>query len=277
MIVSTMLAERNATVRRGYRLHLTNLEDRALTYLVRFWVTPPDEKPHWAAPLNEFFQFYTGLPGLEFNSSASPFVRTGGVYGSSQTFQVSPQQTVSIGFSPTAPGDLSKDIHYLEGYVTLELPVVRTGQGDVRFHPTPQTNGPVRVLLNPEMTMLHIDTQGAGYTQNLDGVVTGRVSMTRLNFDTVEPLVPASGKAENEVTPNGSLLLTHDALVKALQTNALEESSSPLISQLMSPAERMGALVELLCELDTKKEFVNELNKLLEKNQAAARICKSPA
>jgi len=39
----------------------------------------------------------------------------------------------------------------------------------------------------------------------------------------------------------------------------------------------MGALVELLCELDTKKEFLNELNKVLEKNQAAARICRSSA
>jgi hypothetical protein len=274
MNVSTMLAQRNDSVKRGYRLHLTNLESQPFTYLLRFWVTPPDAQPHWAAPFNEFFQFYSGLFGIPLTSVGSPFVRSGNVYMSSQTFQVLPQQTVTIGFSPATFADLSQDIQFLEGYVTLELPVLRTGQGNLRFRPAPQAAGAVKVLLNPEMTMVHTDTQGAGYTQNLDGVVTGKVSRTLLNFDTVEPLVPASGKAENAVVPNGSVLLTHDALVNALQMSAVAESYSVLSSQMTSPAERMGALVELLCELDTKKEFVNELNKLLEKNQAAARICK---
>lgn len=155
--------------------------------------------------------------------------------------------------------------------------MLRAGHADVRFRPTPQADGPVKVLLNPEMTMRHIDASGGGYTQNLDGVVTGRVSVTRLNFDTVEPIVPASGKAENDITPNGIRLLNQAVLTDLVNLTALieEGASSSLTSQLLRPLDRMGAPVELLCELDTTEDFVSALNSLLAKNHAAARICRA--
>ena len=39
MLVSTLRAQADSNVIRGYRLHLSNLEDRALVYTVKYWIT----------------------------------------------------------------------------------------------------------------------------------------------------------------------------------------------------------------------------------------------
>jgi hypothetical protein len=274
MLVSTMFGQRDKAVRRGYRLHVTNLEDRTFTYSVRYWVTPPNDLPHWASTLNQFFLHFAGLYGDSASIDVPVFFRTGSVYVASTSFQVEPNHTVSVGINPTEGEVLSGDVDLLEGYVTLELPVLRDGNSDSPFRSQPQANGPVKVLLNPETTMIHRDTSGPGYTLNMDGIVTGRAPVTRLNFDTVEPLIPASGKAENELTPNGILLLSHDALVDAVKTSQAAEARSFVGTENLPVADRMGALIELLCELDTQEKFLVELNKVLVKNHAAARICR---
>jgi hypothetical protein len=260
-----MYAQADANVRRGYRLHISNLEDRAFTYTVKYWVTPPTNEPRWAAALNLFFTFY--------DEDSVAFRRTGGVYMAAMTFVVEAKHTVSVGITPNLNFAGVEGFKLLKGYVTLELPVLRNTPDNPYFRSVPQADVPVKVLLNPETTMVHMDTSGRGMTQNMDGVVTGRVSVTRLNFDTVEPLIPASGKAENEVTPNGIHLLSHDALVNALKLSRATEERS-FGTESLSPAERMGTLIELLCDLDTQEEFVAELNGVLGENRAAARICR---
>lgn len=271
MLVSTMFSQRAADVRRGYRLHITNLADRTLRYTVRYCVTPPTSEARWAAMLNRFFILY----GSNRQIDISPFRHTGSIYVAAASFVVEPNNTVSVGITPDVREFPEEGIDVLEGFVTLELPVTREGQGDLRFRSVPQANGPVKALLNPETTMIHTDPSRAGYTQNLDGVVTGRVSVTRVNFDTVEPLIPASGKAENEITPNGIRSLTLDAFVEAVKLSRTVEAGTFVDVDNLPAADRMGTLIELLCELDTKKELLIELNKVLSKNGASATICQN--
>ena len=278
MLVSTLFAQWDVAVRRGYRLHITNLEDRAFTYTIRYWVTPPNGEPRWAASMNQFFNlFYSGPFGNPDELSLPVFRRTGSIYVAAYTFKLEANHTVSVGITPGSSPPPNIGTNVMEGYVTLEVPVLRNGQGDSPFRPLPQAGGPVKVLLNPETAMIHADTSGAGYTRNLDGVTTGRVSVTRLNFDTVEPLIVASGKAENEIMPNGIVLLGRDALVEAVKQIPVAEGghSGSLEGMSALPAgDRMAALIELLCGLDTGEDFVGELNKVLSKNQAGAKICR---
>jgi len=268
-----MFVQWDDSVRRGYRLHITNLEDRAYTYTVRYWVTPPNEEGGWAATLNQLFYIFDSDVYSPAQSGWPPqFLRSGNVYVAAQTFEVEPKQTVTAGIMLGTSSRPSSDIKFpsvAEGYVTLEVPVLRSKQ-DSPFRPFPQAMGPIKVLLNPETTMIHTDRQGQGYTSTLQGVTTGFVSRTHLDFDTVEPLVPASGKAENEITPNGVIPLGRDALVEAVKTSHVIEGR-PVTSDL-PVAGQMSALIELLCGLDAHKEFVDELNEVLLKNGAQVRI-----
>lgn len=103
-------------------------------------------------------------------------------------------------------------------------------------------------------------------------------SPSRLNFDTVEPLVPASGKAENEIHPNGLITLTTSDLVKAVDRTAIlsEATGISAVDNLSGPA-KLAALLGLLGELDSSESFVAELNKVLSQNHAATRICRGPS
>jgi hypothetical protein len=273
MLVSTMYAQSDERVRRGYRLHVTNLEDRSFTYTVKYWVTPPTPEPRWAAALNQFFTLYAGLYGAGTDNSIQGFSRTGSIYVATMSFVLEAKHTVPVGITPNLANTKLDGPYLLEGYVTLEVPVVRPGRGEESFRAQPQSDGPVKVLLNPETTMVHRDPDGVGVTLNLNGEVTGEISRTRLNFDTVESLVPASGKAANEIMPNGILVLTHDTLQDALHSISRLETGARAGSENLPAADRIRTLIELLCELDTKKEFLAQLNKILGKNHAAARIC----
>jgi hypothetical protein len=271
MIVSTMVGQSSHDVLRGYRLHVTNLEPQAFYYAVRFWVTPPSVEPRWAAPLNQFFSMF-GNAGV----TQELFRRQGSVYVAGMTFAIEPQQTVSVGIGPLAYSSGVGDLSTVEGYVTIELPVRSDPNSATNLRRLPQSNAAVRVLLNPETTMVNEDHHGAGYTQQLDGVVTGRVSVTRLNFNIVEPIIPASGKAENEIDPNGIRLIEmtslhdpHGTVVHQLVPEELHARGS----QSIPDDERLRALMELLCELDTNASVLSQLNDILTQNQATVRLC----
>lgn len=276
MLISTMVTQATGNVRRGYRLHISNLADQAITFQVKYWVTPPNGEPRWAAVLDRFFTLYAGQYGEGVTNWTQTFVRNGSVYVAAMSFIVEARHTVPVGITPSLSLPSIENLHLVEGYVTLEVPVLRDGQGKMSFRPQPQSADPIKVMLNPETTMVHIDTSGAGALRDMDGRVTGHVSVTRLDFDSVEPIVPASGKAENEVVPNGIKLLSRDALVEAVKVNRAAEGGPLIDTENLSSADKMATLIGLLCELDHQEEFVDELNNVLARNNATARIC-SPA
>ena len=277
MLVSTMFAEWKESVRRGYRLHITNLENKTYTYTIRYWVTPPDNSTDWTSALNFFFSvLYFALYGSRAKVVAPSFQSSGNVYVAAMTFAIEAGQTVSVGTTPPVTGLLPANfaMSFLEGYVTLEVPVLRGGPNHLTFMPAPQASGPLKVLLNPETTMVHVDTTThVGWITNADGIVTGKIPVVPLNFDTVEPLIVATGKAENEITPNGLFKLGRDALTAAVKGAATLESASTTATDELTAPDRMSALVGLLCELDTQEEFLSDLNKVLAQNKAPARIC----
>jgi hypothetical protein len=275
MLVSTMFAQMDSDVRRGYRLHITNLEDQAFTYTVRYYVTAPNNETGWAARLSQFFRSYVGLHEAIDSMDAPSFKLVGSVYVAAVSFGVEPKQTMSVGIYPGDSSPMVEGLHFVEGYVTLELPVVRDGRSDMAFRSVPQAPDTVRVLLNPETTMIRKDMSGGGYTRTQDGVVTGRVSIGHLYFDIVEPIVPASGKAENELTPNGLVLLSKDALLEAVQSRRAIEAGNSVGAGNMPAADSMGMLIELLCMLDSHEEFLGELNKVLSQNLSAVKICEN--
>jgi hypothetical protein len=279
MIVSTLFGQNDPprdfpVVRRGYRLHVTNLEDRAFTYLVRFRVTPPSAEPRWASVLNQFFDISAGLYGGFTPAWVQTFRRTGNVYVGGITFTVEAGQTVSAVCAANANLDPPDGVTLLEGYVTIEVPVLRNDNDKAMFRAFPQAMGPVKVLLNPETTMTHKGNPMGGGVRDMDGYVRGHVGIPPLDFDTVEPLIVATGKAENEITPNGNSVLRRDALIQTMAAQKPGESSGLEGTDHLPAADRMRLLLELLCDLDTNDKFVAELNKVLNQNEATARICR---
>jgi hypothetical protein len=271
VLVSTMyfqsdLNVEQADVQRGFRLHVTNLEDRALTYLVVFCVTPPTPEALWASPLTQLLGVAVGGIG-----SYAPFHRSGSIYVASVRFPIEPGHTVAVTMFPSGSQDESRRLSWLEGYATIELPVLRGESGERTFFARPQADRPMKVLLNPETTMIHRARPGPGYMLDKEGFVTGRIPVARLNFDTVEPLVPASGKAENELMPNGVQFLSHEALVEAMQPRlAAEDDAAPIAHA--SAADRMRQLITLLGELGTEDALIHGINDVLARNRATARL-----
>jgi hypothetical protein len=137
----------------------------------------------------------------------------------------------------------------------------------------PQSSDAVRVLLNPETTMVHVDTSGRASFIDQDGYVRGTVPVTRLNFDVVEPLVPASGKAENAIIPDGIHLLDHAVLVDAMAAARSSVEESTTLVPNASRADHMRLLVTLLCETDGDAKLTHALNEVLAENHARVRLC----
>lgn len=268
MHVSTMVLQADSDVRRGFRLHVTNLEDRQFTYAVKYRVTPPDDRPYWASRLNDGYFAHVG------SGTQSPsFSRDGGVYVSTTTVTIAAHQTRSVGLGPDRTTPVDAALVRLEGYVTIELPVLADTQGRAAFRRTPQSSDNVRVLLNPETTMMRVDTSGRANYIDQDGYVRGTIPVTRLNFDVVEALALASGKAENSIVPDGIRLLDHAVLVEAMAaTQGLFAESTTLVPNA-SRADHMRLLVTLLCETDDDPALTTALNEILGENQSRVRLC----
>src|SRR5215470_4109687 len=157
MLVSTLFTQSEENFLRGYRLHITNLADRQFQYRVRFWITPPSPEPVWASSLNGFFALFG-----PYASEQETFRRDSGVYVAGIKFSVPPNNTVSVGIVPRDYWANLGGKTILEGYVTLNLPVTRTSESKTIFGFTPQSANPVKVLLNPETTMVNLDHSKQG-------------------------------------------------------------------------------------------------------------------
>lgn len=278
MIVSTLVGQSSGDVIRGYRLHITNLEPRPYVYTVTFYITPPSSDSIWAASLNEFFATFLGDntdPAQKGFAGVTEqrFRRAGAVYAAGLTFSIESHQTMSVGLVPRSYSTTVGTLEALEGYVTLGLPVISDESVLRNFRRVPQSQNVVRVLVNPETTMVNTDHSRSGYTRQLDGVVTGTVSLTRLNFNVTEPLVTASGRAENELIPDGFKNLDLAPLQTPRRGLKKERLLAVSIGASTVPdEERARALVELLCELDTDPVGLSLVNEVLAENHASIRL-----
>lgn len=282
MLVSTVNTkiEREAlsqTIVRGYRLHLTNLEDVPITFELSYWMTPPTPEPVWAAAFNRSYL------SAEFTA---PFRRTAKrVYVATTTFTVEPHHTVSRSLTPTVPAEvaLAEDravgyaapghpplISHAEGYATIAVPTLRLRRESAPFRPIPQLDRPVRVLLNPESTMLFMRYPDRMTISDWDGRPQSYTGTHGYHVDSVEPVVPASGKAENEIVPFGlwSPAQAEVAALRHLDSDAFHDSVTP-----MADRRSLTMLVDELCELSLDEAALMELNSILGANAATLRLC----
>src|SRR6187399_1988223 len=114
------------------------------------------------------------------------------------------------------------------GYVTLEVPVLRDRSGKTPFRAMPQSDKPVRVLLNPETVGTKIVPGSPFGLTDRDGYVIARSWNSGFEIDSIEPLVPATGKAENEIVPDGLWIFDAATVQFApVQVTASGERSAP--------------------------------------------------
>jgi hypothetical protein len=313
MLVSTCRVDLQSDLRRGYVLHVTNLEDRALEYLVSFVVTVqvgfisngPD-----ASEVERFARitgdsFLIEQPFRRMAAGEGRAFEPGRTYNAAVRFFVGAKKTASIGIEPPQPlggvlggllnafgGRQSYSFSRLQGYVTLRLPPARSLER--KFFRQAQADGPVRVLINPETRTIYYTGGGRSEiyddpppTANPFGVFTGGPAtidpppvqsgfsyLPSRAIERTEPLHIASGKAENELEPEGSGLLTvenvHYAVeaLKGERAEAIEYRGAGLVAD----QDRAGALIELLCEVGEDAVLTRTINQILQEQNAAVRI-----
>jgi hypothetical protein len=311
MVVSTCRIDVQPDLRRGYVLHLTNLEDRPFQYLVGFVLTvlvsPMGGVVPPARELDEFVRFTgDGIIGkVSFRrlvASVNHPMQGGVSFTTGVYVLVGGHQTKRIGMEPFIPVGLAGLAHalnsrtrgaldHLEGYVTLRLPIVRFPNR--QFLTFPQSSDPVRVLVNPETRTVY-RTGG----QRLDiwtdeppiqggfgswwgqppidppPVKSGFTYAPAATIERTEPLHVATGKAENALTPDSPKSLTVESLnyaLDAVNAGTLEEGDYRGAASV-ADEDRAGALIELLMELGDDAELSRAVNKVLEDQQAPVRI-----
>ena len=309
MLVSTFRVDLQSDLRRGYVLHVTNLEDRPLDYLLTFVVTVhvgfmskgPDasEVERFARISGDSFHVEQPFRRMAVGESR-PF-EPGRTYTAGVRFFVGARRTASIGIEPPQPvligpfgsgARQTSSLSHLQGYATLRLPPARSTVR--KFFTQPQADGPVRVLLNPETRTIYYT--GGGRTEIYDDdppfasplgplfggpatidpppVKRGFSYLPSRAIERTEPLHIASGKAENELEPEGSRLLTTENVKYAIDALKAErvEAVEYRGAELVADQDRAGALIELLCEVADDAELTRAINQVLKEQKAAVRI-----
>jgi hypothetical protein len=282
---------------KAYYLHITNLEDRGFEYLLNVVMTVSAVRPLGAVIVfpaaHEVTQFawITGVTGGPLRVES--FRRTGDTYTAAMYFRVKPRQTIRLRIFPRGAFDDSA-FNRLDGYVTLRLPATRTERRP--FTKQPQSDRPVKVLLNPETHFVYgIPAQSFDVYDDpppfslgpqlgpkpapivdLPPVKRGYAQLPGQTFVHTEPLHIASGKAENELRPEGSRVLTAGDLRYAEDAVKADDDEARQYrgSELVTDQDRAGALIELLCELEDDA-LTDAVNKVLESQKAAMRVCKA--
>lgn len=233
----------------GYFLTISNLEDEDYTYRLDFHIsTPSPADPDRtlagnAVVLYDIAGANTSLP--LFPSGEDTF---------STTFLLPAKQTASLqllpDLTPALLGQANPDLE-VRGFVRLRLPALFDGLPLPLFEP--QSDAPVRVLLNPEI-------RGTFLPNGLPPADSNEVD--QINY----PLELASGQGLNEIEPesNPFLLFTPNVVGELVEQLPLRERPS-IDFGMLSPSARSEALVELLAQLEPSEENVRNISDLLSK------------
>jgi hypothetical protein len=295
MIVSTCRLDMQRDLRRGYVLHITNLEDRDLEYEVAFVLTMPQPLLLGPTPSRLDLENHVAVVGPFATAQGFRRVGSDAVYskkiriwiGGHQTSFIAIEPTVARGFAAFRP----TLFEHLEGYVTLSLPVRRRRKNRVMVETQvlaePQSLTPVRVLLNPETRTFN---RTGGHRMDLwedeppipasfhGPAVDPPPRQTGFTFvplswtERIEPLHVATGKAENELTPDGGLTLTREGLHYALNAIESDDPGDYRGSSAVADEDRAGALIELLMEVGEDPEMAKAINQALDRYQARVRL-----
>lgn len=239
----------------GYFLTISNLEDQDLTYRLEFVVSTPNPVDPDRTLTNNA-DLIIDIAGA---NTTLTLTQSGDTFRGS--FRLPARQTASVQLLPRLPLALlnspNPDLE-VRGYVRLRLPAIFSGFPQPRFGP--QSDRPVKVLLNPE-------TRGTFLPNNFPASTTGEFD--QINY----PMTLASGQSLNELMPESGLRFPiSQNLVQQLAAGLPERLQPRLDLEALSEVEQVDALVEILSQLDPSSETLNNVSDLLSKLDIPIRM-----
>jgi len=261
MLVSTFEVRRHDHERQRYRLFVTNLENVDLEYAIEFHgerTFPPG--------------FGGGFTNMSFvvddplGEDSIVFLRNPHVYGpngSLRRFTIPTQRTGLIELYP--PGPIRGDAR---GFVVLRLPTVAPPATAGTVKRVPQSDHPVRVLLEAESHITRVpETFEAGNT----GVILARSDgMTHPYALSIEL---ASGQAENLIEAEGASRIKDIGEVSVTDVLTQIAGRSYVGAEAIPEENRLAALLELLGQVDIEPSTIEQLNSLLAGVGISIRLC----
>ena len=179
-----------------YSLQISNLEQQAIDFIIESHVSPPEGEP---SPVH----YVSNSIRARFNSAAAAPIssfRQGNV--------VLVRHYLGVGARLSALFELRTEDSFgrlLKGFIVLRVPPVRSGQS--RSFPLPQIDRPVRVLLHARREEVRWSEL---YARDLEDRYVVRVP-TGLHSSS-EAVAISTGRAENEITPEGLRMFELDAI-----------------------------------------------------------------
>ncbi|WP_341730859.1 hypothetical protein [Microcoleus sp. EPA2] len=239
----------------GYFLTISNLEAIDLRYRIEFTVSLPIP-----ADSNKILLGNAQLiVDVEGNNTILALTQKPGdpkVYRG--FFTIPAHKTASVELLPALPGVLSASMLEVRGYVSLFLPP--------RFKfpfSVPQTEKPVRVLLNPEI-------RGTFLPNGFPGVV-GDLDFDQINYT----LAIASGKALNMIPPEPGLPIILEPQLVSQVLEDLREGNLEVSSVEADNSEKAKMLVELLVQIDSNEPNLKAINTVMDKFDIPVRISRN--
>jgi hypothetical protein len=230
----------------GYRLQITNLADTKIEFDVECRVT----------------QYYFGGtgPNESVPTSLNSMLRGDWRRDSRGYYQ---QQALTIGPNESEQYHLQPWIYegrrwtpYVDGYVMLRVPVIRSNQPPYGL--IPQTSTPVPVLLSAERVDEWIKRQPPP---------PDLLTRAQSSF----PL--ASGKAYNEIPPETEPYAHPIRVRQYVDTLLTRDKLSPKRGAMGLPEEdRAQALIDLLGQMTDDQEDITALNQMLEDLGKSVRV-----
>ncbi|MBD2092701.1 hypothetical protein H6F67_22885 [Microcoleus sp. FACHB-1515] len=233
----------------GYFLTISNLDSKDLTFRLEFVQSNPNPVDPDRSLLNNADLIFdiagannpitlTALPANRFRGS----------------FRLPAGQTASVQLLPRLTPPLlaaaEPDLE-VRGYVSLTLPALRRPTPPFSLFTEPQSDAPVKVLLNPEV-------RGTFLPNNFPTATNG-------DFDQINyPLAIASGKGLNEIVPEPG----GPIIIRPIDLDLLEPVRRGLLESRFAEAdnlEKSQTLVELMAQLDRSPENLQGLSDLLSK------------
>ena len=187
----------------GYFLSISNLEDEEFLYTLDFHISLPNP-PDPDRTLANNAAVFLDIAGANELLNLSPAGATVSTTQFSTSFRLGAKQTASLQLLPNLTPDLLEDPNpdlEVRGFVQLRLPAVSGGSGNSPvLQLEPQSNRPVKVLLNPEI-------RGTFLPNNFP---RGGNDFDQINY----PLALASGKGLNEIEPEpgGPILIPNEQM-----------------------------------------------------------------
>lgn len=233
-----------------YNLYVSNLEDISLQYVVEYWHRATFNGVHIAP---------SRFRDVERTFSPQP-----GVVVATHGFALAPHETAVITLRASDAQSVGVDI---AGHVRLRVPRVRP-EGNTTVRLGAQAGSPVKVMLQAEtVTDVQLASSEQAGFRDRDGYVVGRFGSVGAlsNLRTAVGLALASGRALNEIAPDGSFVIDKQLLAVANRAaeGALPAPAKKGATQDVADEDRAGALLELLAELGGDGDTIREVNRIL--------------